>query len=140
MNRDQFDAYLAAFNRRDYDAVLSQYTQDGEIVFAGYAFKGHQAVRDFYAFFHAHVDERINVQRFVADDHTVVLEATVRLEGKSALTSGMLEAKGLGNLFQLEKGQVVEVPQFIHYHLRDGKFAKALCAIFDVPQKTITAL
>jgi hypothetical protein len=140
MQREDYDAYLSCFNARDYEGVLSYFTDDCEVVFAGYCFKGHRAVRDFYAFFHRHVDERITVNRFLADDETIALEVVVRLEGKGGLTPEMLEKMGLSRLFVLEKGQVLEVPQFIHYHLQAGKFAKALCAVFDPPAETITRM
>lgn len=140
MQLSDYHAYLACFNNRDYNGVLSYFTEDAEIVFAGYCFKGHQAVRDFYAFFHSNVDEQISVTRFVSGDDTVAIEATVRLEGKSDLTQAMMEKKGLGRLVVLRRGQIVDLQQFIHYHLREGKFSKALCSIFDKPVETITSL
>lgn len=61
-------------------------------------------VKDFYAFFHGAVDERITLHRFLSDEQTVALEATVRLEAKTDLTEDMLEARGLKGLFTLQKG------------------------------------
>ena len=133
MDRDKYANYLRLFNARDYDGVLEHFTEDADVEFAGYAFKGKQAARDFYAFFHEVVDERITLHRFVSDKDTVALEADVRLEAKADLTEEMLAARGFGGLVTLTRGQVIEVPQFIHYHLRDGKFAKALCTVFVPP-------
>ena len=138
MTREDYENYLRLFNARDYDGVLDHFTDDAVVEFAGFAFEGRQMVRDFYAFFHAFVDERITLHRFLSDDQSVALEATVRLDGKADLTEDILEARGLKGLFTLNKGQVLEVPQFIHYHLRDGKFAKALCAVL-IPAHTTYA-
>jgi ketosteroid isomerase-like protein len=136
VNQQDYENYLRLFNARDYDGVLDHFTEDAEVEFAGFAFQGRQVVKDFYAFFHDLVDERITLHRFLSDEHTVALEADVRLEAKADLTEDLLEARGLKGLFTLQKGQVLEVPQFIHYHLRDGKFAKALCAVFT-PRHTL---
>lgn len=140
MTREDYEDYLRLFNARDYDAVLDHFTEDAEVEFAGFAFKGQQVVKDFYAFFHEIVDERITLHRFMSDGDTVALEADVRLEAKADLSETVLEARGLKGLFVLEKGQVLEVPQFIHYHMRNGKFAKALCAVFTPRHTTYTSL
>lgn len=140
MNRETYDAYLEHFHKRDYEGVLEHFTDDCEVVFAGYCFQGKQAVRDFYAFFHQHVDERIKVTHFVAGSGLVILETVVRLEGTRELSPLQLEARGLDRLVIPAPGQVVELPQFIHYHLSAGKFQKVLCAIFEPPHQVITRL
>ena len=138
MDRKSYDQYLLMFNRRDYDGVIGHFHEDGEISFAGYAFRGHQAIRDIYAFFHDYIDERIMVTRFHGGAETVAIEAVVRLTGRQDLSEDLLNAKGLGRLFPLQQGQVIEIPQFIHYHLRDGKYTRALCAIYTEPVAIIT--
>ena len=131
MTREEYENYLRLFNARDYDAVLDHFSDDCEVVFAGYSFKGKESIRSFYAFFHEHTDEKITLQDFVADDRMIALEAVVRLEGKKDVTPGLLAERGLGRLAAVPKGHVIELPQFIHYHLDDGKFRRALCAIFE---------
>lgn len=134
MKRAEFDEYLRRFNARDYDGVLDFYGDAPEIVFAGYRLSGRQAVKDFYAFFHSYVNETIEVTRFVADDHTLAMEATVRLEGLRDLTPEILAEKGLERLVGPKKSQVIEIPQFIHYHIENGKFTCAHCAVFEAPR------
>ncbi|MGX7896012.1 nuclear transport factor 2 family protein [Tsuneonella sp. HG222] len=140
MDRAGYEKYLGLFNAKNYDAVLDHFTDDCEVVFAGYCLKGKQAVREFYKFFHSVTKETITLQRFLAGEATVALEAVVRLEGIADSTPDMFAERGLGRLFALAKGQVIEVPQFIHYHLENGKFKKALCAIYEPPSDTITHL
>ena len=135
MDRAAYERYLAAFNARDYDAVLAHFADRFEVVFAGYAFRTADQVRDFYRFFHACVDERITLKAFLSNETMVALEADVRLEAHEDLTPAMLEAQGLGGLFSLAKGQVITVPQFIHYHLdANGKIVRALCAVYEPPR------
>lgn len=134
MNRKTYEErYLAAFNARDYEGVLSFYADNFEIVFAGYAFRGRDAVLKFYRFFHQYVNESITVEAFAANEHLVAIEARVRLEAHRDLTQDVLAEAGYGRLMGLREGQVVEIPQFIHYHLEGGKFVKALCAVFEAP-------
>lgn len=138
MDRAGYERYLSLFNAKNYEAVLEHFTDDCEVVFAGYCFKGKQPVRDFYAFFHAHTKETITLQRFLANEDTIALEAVVQLEGLVDITPQMLAERGLDRLVGLPKGQVVELPQFIHYHLESGKFKRALCSIFEPPTDVIT--
>jgi len=129
MNRDQYDAYLAFFNGRNYDGVVSHFNLDAIVAFADVRLQGHDAIRRFYGFFHDYVSEQIRVDRFLGDDESVMLEATVRIEAKKDLTQEILLQEGYPSLVPLSKGQVVEIPQFIHYHLKGGKFSTALCAM-----------
>lgn len=131
MTREDYDRYVALFNARDYDGVLAHFADDFELVFAGYVFRTKPEVRDFYAFLHAHVDESVTVHSFLSGPDMVALEADVRLEGIADMTPDMLAARGLDRIVPLARGQIVTIPQFIHYHLRDGKIVRALCAVFE---------
>jgi len=132
MDRAAYDRYLAAFNARDYDTVLAHFADRFEVTFAGYVFRSRDEVRKLYAFLHAHVEERISVHRFVSDDRMVAMEADVRLEAINDLTPSMLAEAGLGRIQPMTRGQVITIPQFIHYHLdANGKIVRALCAIFE---------
>ena len=51
------------------------------------------------------------------------------LEALRDLTPETLAAEGYGRLVPMTAGQVVEIPQYIHYHLRDGLIVKAGCAL-----------
>ena len=129
MDRSHYDRYLAAFTARDYDQVLSFWAEPFELTFAGYRFTRKAEVKAFYAFFHAYVDESITVNAYVSDARMVAMEVVVRLEGRRALDAATLAAAGFDRLVPLAAGQVVEIPQFIHYHLRDGKIVRAVCAV-----------
>lgn len=129
MNRKDYDVYLSCFNNRNYDGVTSYFNTDAAISFADVNLKGHDGIRNFYNFFHDYVSETIRVDRYLADDQSVMMEAVVKLEGKKDLTPEILQAQGFPSLAPLSAGQVIELPQFIHYHLENGKFRSAQCTI-----------
>ena len=74
---------------------------------AAFNARDYDGVKAFYAFFHAYVDESITVNAYVSDARMVAMEVVVPLAA----------------------GQVVEIPQFIQYHLRDGMIVRAACAV-----------
>jgi len=134
MNRSDYDAYLRAFNARDYDAVLAHFAEPFELVFAGYVFRTKEEVRRFYEFLHAYVAESVTVHSFVSDGRMVALDADVRLEGLADLTPELLAERGLERIVPIGRGQVVTIPQFIHYHLDgEGRIVRALCAVYEPP-------
>ncbi len=100
------------------------------MAFAGYEFNSKAAIRGFYDFFHAYIKESIQLIAFVGDAHMVAIEARVRLEVVETLSRETLQQQSLDDIVALRKGQVTLIPQFIHYHLREGKFQQVLCSVF----------
>lgn len=133
MNRAAYDRYVAAFNARDYATVLSHFADTFELRFAGYVLRTRAEALEFYEFLHRYVEERVFVHRFVSDAHTVAIEADVALRALQDLTPATLAARGLDQLVSLQRGETVTIPQFIHYHLENGKIVRALCAVSDTP-------
>lgn len=135
MDRASYQRYMDSFHARDYDAVLAHYADSFELVFAGYVFRNAAEVRRLYTFLHSYLKESLTLKAFVSDSHMVALEAVVRLEALRDLTAQALLAEGLERLVSLRAGDVVEIPQFIHYHLDgQGKIVRALCAIYEPPR------
>ncbi len=130
MNRDDYSRYLAHFNARDYEAVLAFFAPRFEIRFAGIVLPGRESLLAFYRFLHAHLRETIALDRFVADAHTVAVEVRVRIEGVVDLSAAALAEAGWPQLLPLAAGQVLEMPQFIHYHLdATGRIERVVCAL-----------
>jgi len=86
-------------------------------------------VLSFYGFLHQYVRETIVIDAFVSNDEMVAMEARVRLEGIRELAPAAARAAGFERLMVPSVGQVLELPQFIHYHLRAGKIVKAVCVL-----------
>ena len=129
MTREDYDRYTAAFNARDYDAVFDFYAQRPRMAFFGVEITTRQQLRDFYGFLHQYVKETVTVERFAGSDELAAVEGIVRVEGISDLTREMLDARGLQQFFPITKGDVQEMRQYIHYHLKDGKIESVGCAL-----------
>lgn len=129
MNRSEFETYLGYFNNRAYEQVHRYFADDIVLKFAGYELAGKNSIRRFYRFFHDHVDEHIIVHQFAGDDENVIIDVTVRLEAKKSLTSAALKANGYERLVSLGRGEVVEIPQFIHYRIEKDQFKEIRCVI-----------
>ena len=128
MNREKFDVYLTKFNSRDYDGFLAYFADDFEMVHVGGSLKTREAVMKFYDFLHVYVEENVTVDRFVSDEHTIALEVRVQIRGKKELSPEAVAASDYPKLTPLAVGQTAVIPQFIHYHIENGKFVKVVCA------------
>ncbi|MBN2339582.1 MAG: nuclear transport factor 2 family protein [Acidobacteria bacterium] len=128
MKREEFDLYLERFNSRDYAGFLDYFADAFEMVHVAGSLKSREAVMKFYDFLHAYIKESVIVDRFVSDEHTIALEARVRIEGVKELTPEAVAASDYPRLKPLAVGQSAVIPQFIHYHLENGKFVKVVCA------------
>ncbi len=129
MTREDYDRYAAAFNARDYDAVFNFYADDPEMAFFGVEIRTREQLREFYGFLHTYVRETIRVEKFAASQELVAVEGVIRVEGIKDLTRQALDARGLDQFFPVVAGEVQEMRQYIHYHMRDEKIASVGCAI-----------
>lgn len=129
MTREDYDRYVAAFNARDYDAVFDFYADRPRLAFFGIEITTREQLKAFYTFLHAHVTETVEVERFASSPELVAVEATVRVEAFRDLTREALDARGMQAFFPIARGEVQEMRQYIHYHLKDGKITAVGCAI-----------
>ncbi|MGX7896063.1 nuclear transport factor 2 family protein [Tsuneonella sp. HG222] len=129
MNREDYDRYAASFNARDYDAVFDFYDTNPQISFFGVEIRTREELKRFYGFLHQYVRESVTVERFAASDELAAVEGIVRVEGIQDLNPETLEAHGYGQLFPIKAGEVQEMRQYIHYHLKDGKITGVGCAL-----------
>lgn len=129
MTREDYERYAAAFNARDYDAVFDFYAENPRMAFFGVKIRTREQLRAFYTFLHEYVRETVTVERFAGSDELAAVEGIVRVEGLKDLTREMLDDRGLPQFFPIAKGEVQEMRQYIHYHLRDGKIESVGCAL-----------
>ncbi|WP_126173916.1 nuclear transport factor 2 family protein [Altericroceibacterium xinjiangense] len=129
MNRQDYDRYVEAFNARDYDAVFDFYGPNPRMAFFGVEITTREQLREFYTFLHTYVRETVRVERFAHSDNLTAVEGIVRVEGIADLTPEELKARNLDEFFPIRKGEVQEMRQYIHYHLKDGKIESVGCAI-----------
>ncbi|PZQ58357.1 MAG: hypothetical protein DI544_14375 [Sphingomonas taxi] len=129
MTRDDYERYKEAFNRRDYDTVFDFYADDAKIAFFGVEISDREEFRQFYSFLHSYFDESLTIERFASSDELVALEGVIRIVGKRDLDRATLDERGLYQFSPLMAGQVIEMRQYIHYAVRDGKFVGVGCAL-----------
>jgi hypothetical protein len=129
VTREDYDHYAAAFNARDYDTVFDFYSERPRMAFFGIEITTREQLRAFYTFLHSFVRETITVEKFAASDELAAVEGVIRIEAFKDLTREALDANGMEQFFPIAAGQVQEMRQYIHYHLKDGKIESVGCAI-----------
>ena len=129
MTREDYERYAAAFNARDYDVVFDFYAERPKMAFFGVEITTRDQLKAFYGFLHRYVKETVTVERFAGSDELAAVEGIVRVEGIDDLTPEILQERGLAQFFPIRKGEVQEMRQYIHYHLKDGKIESVGCAL-----------
>lgn len=129
MTREDYERYVTAFNARDYDAVFDFYAENPRMAFFGIEITTRQQLKDFYGFLHRFVKETVSVERFAGSDEMAAVEGIVRVEGIADLTHEILQENGMAQFHPIRTGEVQEMRQYIHYHLKDGKIESVGCAL-----------
>lgn len=134
MNRAQYQQYLDSFNGMDYDKVLEFWAPEFCVYVQGQVlFDSPESLKRTYAFLHSHVTEEIFVKHFLSDDKAIFMEADVRITAKKTITQQALDEAGIKAIMPIDAGMAVDIPQFIHYHLEDGKFKTGVCLVSGPP-------
>jgi hypothetical protein len=125
--RKDFDIYLAKFNSRDYQGFLDYFADKFEMIHVGGNLRSREEVMRFYNFLHRYIKETVIVDRLVMDRDTIAMEARVQIEGIRALTPETVAASDYPRLKPLKVGERAIIPQFIHYHLVNGRIVRVEC-------------
>ncbi len=122
--RGWFEAYVAAFNRDDFDAFGAYYADD--VIFEGQAAQliGRAAVLAFYRGVKAKLDETLELLTFVGsrDLGRIAVEMRTRLVARHDWPDMPTGA--------MRRGEVRESVNFILYDIVDGRFARIRSARF----------
>lgn len=129
MTREDYERYAAAFNARDYDTVFDFYAERPKMAFFGIEITTRDQLKEFYGFLHQYVKETVTIERFAGSDELAAVEGIVRVEGIKDLTPEILAERGMPEFFPILIGEVQEMRQYIHYHLKDGKIESVGCAL-----------
>jgi hypothetical protein len=126
-DRKDFDVYLTKFNRRDYRGFLDYYADQFEMIHVGGNLKSRDEVMKFYRFLHRYIKETVIVDRLLMDRYMIAMEARVQIQGIKELKPVTVAASGYPRLKPLKAGETAIIPQFIHYHIVNGKIVKVEC-------------
>lgn len=116
MNRTDYEEYVGAFNRGDFDGFSKHYTDD--VVFElgdMRRLEGQGQIVEFYREVRAHVRETLTVLKLVIDDEGAAAEVETEF---LALNDWPEFVSG-----PLKQGDVFKRRGLIMYDLRDGKFS-----------------
>jgi hypothetical protein len=122
--RPWFEAYIAAFNARDYSRFSAYYAPDVRFFGQAATLEGAQAVVDFYRRVHARIDETVELLNFVsgapsriaAEIHTTLI---AREDWPDFPTGALL------------RGQRRQSISFVMYDIADGRFTRVRSARFQ---------
>jgi ketosteroid isomerase-like protein len=117
VQRQAFLAYTRAFSNAEFEVFPSFYTDDVVLELRpGLRFEGRQAIVDFYGGMFMKIRESLTLHKLVADADGLAADIT------STFTC-IQDARDFGPM-PLEKGQVMTVPVFVYYTLREGKICR----------------
>lgn len=114
-----YDRYLVAFNARDYDTLETFFTDDFVLENGGFAARGKQAFREFYAFVHDCVRETVKLIHFFPGEKAFAANVLINFTGLKDMTPEMLKEKGLEGMTPVPKGASVDIEFNIVYELNE---------------------
>ena len=134
MIEDDYHRYIAAFNARDYAALETFFADDFVLENAGFAVRGKQAFRDFYAFFHEFCREEVEFKGFFPGDQGFVANVVIHFTGLKELSQSELDARGYPGMTPVPVGVRVPVEFYIHYKLNGDGLIQHIKGAVWVPE------
>jgi ketosteroid isomerase-like protein len=116
--RQAFLAYARAFSEAQFDVFPRFYTDDVELSLRSgeIRLEGKEAIVDFYRDMFSRIRESLTLHQLVADDGGLCADITS--------TFTCIEDASDYAIMPLKKGQVLKVPVFVVYTLRDGLISR----------------
>lgn len=134
MTEDDYHRYIEAFNARDYDALETFFADDFVLENAGFAVRGKQAFRAFYAFFHEYCREEVEFREFFPGEQGFVSNVVIWFTGLKELSQAELDQRGYGGMTPIPVGVRLPVEFYIHYMLNDEGLIRYIKGAVWVPE------
>ena len=115
MDKRQFRDYIDCFNRNDFDGFSKCYADDVVLELPSKVLRGRQAIVDFYQVVKARVRETLEINQVIADSEGLAAEIYTEFYGLEDWPDFIVGP--------LRKGESIRIISFVHYKIRDGKFA-----------------
>jgi sulfur carrier protein ThiS len=122
MNKEQFHDYIDCFNRDDFAGFSRYYTDDVLLELPKMQLRGPRAIVDFYRVVKARIRETLKINQVIADSEGLAAEVDTEflaLEDWPDFIVG-----------PVKKGDAIRIVSFVHYKIRDGRFAHIKSARF----------
>ncbi len=115
MDKRQFHDYIDAFNRSDFEGFSRCYADDVVLELPSRELRGRQAIVDFYKVVKARVRETLQIKQVIADSEGLAAELDTEFYALEDWPDFIVGP--------LRKGESIRIVSFVHYRIRDGKFA-----------------
>jgi hypothetical protein len=116
MNKQLFADYIDCFNRDDFEGFGKYYADDVVLELGRKKqLRGRAAILDFYREVKARIRETLEIRNVIADEQGLAAEIATEfhaLEDWPDFIAG-----------PMKRGESIHILSFVHYRLRDGKFA-----------------
>jgi ketosteroid isomerase-like protein len=117
VQRQAFLAYTRAFSNAEFDVFSSFYTDDVILELRpNLKIEGKQGIVDFYGVMFKRIRESLTLHKLVADEGGMCADITS--------TFTCIEDASDFEIMPLKQGQVMTVPVFVYYTLREGKICR----------------
>lgn len=123
MNRQLFRDYIDCFNRNDFAGFSRYYADDVVLELPQKELRGRQAIVDFYQVVKARIRETLQITEIVAvDDEGLAAEVDTEFYALEDWPDFIVRP--------VKKGDSIRIVSFVHYKIRDGRFAHIKSARF----------
>jgi hypothetical protein len=122
MNKQMFRDYIECFNRDDFPGFSRYYTDDVVLELPQKELRGPQAIVDFYRVVKARIRETLQINEIVADDEGLAAEVDTEFFALEDWPDFIVRP--------VKKGDSIRIVSFVHYKIRDGRFAHIKSARF----------
>jgi sulfur carrier protein ThiS len=122
MNKQMFRDYIDCFNRDDFAGFSRYYTDDVVLELPKKELRGPQAIVDFYRVVKARIRETLQINEVVADDEGLAAEVDTEFLALEDWPDFIVRP--------VKKGDSIRIVSFVHYKIRDGRFAHIKSARF----------
>jgi hypothetical protein len=122
MDKQMFRDYIACFNRDDFAGFSRYYTDDVLLELPQKELRGPQAIVDFYRVVKARIRETLRINEIVADEAGLAAEVETEFFALEDWPDFIVRP--------VKKGESIRIVSFVHYKIRDGRFAHIKSARF----------
>jgi hypothetical protein len=125
-NKEVFDQYLGTFQQAlrdgDFSGMEKFLSPDLQVEMGSFVFRNREQFIGFYKNQFPFLEETFTPTQVIADDEAIAVEMEVRFLAKKDWPEFVTGA--------IKKGEQRGHIAFVHYRLRDGKFANILAVLF----------
>jgi hypothetical protein len=122
MDKQMFRDYIACFNRDGFAGFSRYYTDDVLLELPQKELRGPQAIVDFYRVVKARIRETLRINEIVADEAGLAAEVETEFFALEDWPDFIVRP--------VKKGESIRIVSFVHYKIRDGRFAHIKSARF----------